>query len=112
MYPDLGDTSGPGVPSLSLLSHTMRTTPAEPSSLFEAGAEDAVLVDARYDLLAARCLCCLLSVTGRLALVLALVSEGQLVLIRTAWGAGRDSRAQSRFREDRYPVTAGLLLPW
>src|SRR5580692_10306509 len=35
----------PVLPSLSLLPHTVRTAPAEPSSLLEAGTADAVLVD-------------------------------------------------------------------
>ena len=37
----------PVLPSLSLLPHTVRTAPPEPSSLLEAGTADAVLVDAR-----------------------------------------------------------------
>ena len=59
LYPD------PVLPSLSLLPHTVRTAPAEASSLLEAGNADAVLVDARNDLSAARGLCRLLSTAGR-----------------------------------------------
>lgn len=44
LYPD------PVLPALSLLPHTVRTAPAEASSLLEAGNADAVLVDARNDL--------------------------------------------------------------
>lgn len=59
LYPD------PVLPALSLLPHTVRTAPAEASSLLEAGNADAVLVDARNDLSSGRGLCRLLSSTGR-----------------------------------------------
>lgn len=55
LYPD------PVLPALSLLPHTVRTAPAEASSLLEAGNADAVLVDARNDLSSGRGLCRLLS---------------------------------------------------
>lgn len=58
LYPD------PVLPALSLLPHTVRTAPAEASSLLEAGNADAVLVDARNDLSSGRGLCRLLSSTG------------------------------------------------
>ena len=53
------------LPSLSLLAHTVRTAPADVSSLLEAGNAEAVIVDARFDLPAARGLCRLLGSTGR-----------------------------------------------
>src|ERR1700704_5981735 len=80
LYPD------PVLPSLSLLPHTVRTAPAEASSLLEAGNADAVLVDARNDLSAARGLCRLLSTAGRSVPVLAVVSEGGLVAVSADWG--------------------------
>ena len=76
----------PVLPSLSLLPHTVRTAPSEPSSLLEAGAADAVLVDARTDLSSARGLCRLLSTAGRSVPVLAVVSEGGLVAVSADWG--------------------------
>ena len=76
----------PVLPSLSLLPHTVRTAPPEPSSLLEAGIADAVLVDARTDLSAARGLCRLLSTAGRSVPVLAVVSEGGLVAVSADWG--------------------------
>ena len=78
--------SDPVLPSLSLLPHTVRTAPAEPSSLLEAGTADAVLVDARHDLSSARGLCRLLSTAGRSVPVLAVVSEGGLVAVSADWG--------------------------
>ena len=76
----------PVLPSLSLLPHTVRTAPPEPSSLLEAGTADAVLVDARTDLSSARGLCRLLSSAGRSVPVLAVVSEGGLVAVSADWG--------------------------
>src|ERR1700761_2963709 len=76
----------PVLPALSLLPHTVRTAPPEPSSLLEAGAADAVLVDARTDLSSARGLCRLLSTAGRSVPVLAVVSEGGLVAVSADWG--------------------------
>lgn len=80
LYPD------PVLPALSLLPHTVRTAPAEASSLLEAGNADAVLVDARNDLSSGRGLCRLLSSTGRSIPVLAVVSEGGLVAVSADWG--------------------------
>ena len=74
------------LPSLSLLSHTVRTAPADVSSLLEAGSADAVIVDARQDLSAARSLCRLLGATGRPMPVIAVVTEGGLVAINSEWG--------------------------
>lgn len=76
----------PVLPSLSLLAHTVRTAPPEPSSLLEAGTADAVIVDARTDLSSARGLCRLLSTAGRSVPVLAVVSEGGLVAVNSDWG--------------------------
>jgi DNA-binding response OmpR family regulator len=74
------------LPSLSLLSHTVRTAPADVSSLLEAGTADAVIVDARQDLPAARSLCRLLGATGRTIPVVAVVTEGGLVAVNPEWG--------------------------
>jgi DNA-binding response OmpR family regulator len=74
------------LPSLSLLSHNVRTAPADVSSLLEAGSADAVIVDARHDLTAARSLCRLLGATGRPIPVVAVVTEGGLVAVNPEWG--------------------------
>jgi DNA-binding response OmpR family regulator len=74
------------VPSLSLLAHTVRTMPADVSSLLETGGADVVLVDARNDLAAARGLCRLLSTTGRSVPVVVVVGEGGLVAVNAEWG--------------------------
>ena len=52
------------LPSLTLLPHGVRTAAPEVAALLDAGPHDAVLVDARHDLAAARSLCRLLGSTG------------------------------------------------
>jgi DNA-binding response OmpR family regulator len=74
------------LPALSLLAHTVRTAPAEVSSLLEAGSADVVIVDARIDLPAARSLCRLLGSTGRSIPAVVVVSEGGLVAVNADWG--------------------------
>ncbi|QCQ89820.1 winged helix-turn-helix transcriptional regulator [Rhodococcus sp. SGAir0479] len=74
------------LPSLALLSHTVRPSPTEVSSLLEAGAADVALVDARTDLAAARGLCRLLGSTGSAVPVVAVLTEGGLVAVNSDWG--------------------------
>ncbi|MGH3563925.1 MAG: winged helix-turn-helix transcriptional regulator, partial [Mycobacterium sp.] len=74
------------LPSLSLLAHTVRTAPAEVSSLLEAGSAEVAIVDARTDLAAARGLCRLLSTTATSVPVVAVVTEGGLVAVNADWG--------------------------
>jgi DNA-binding response OmpR family regulator len=74
------------LPSLSLLAHTVRTAPAEISSLLEAGSAEVAIVDARTDLAAARGLCRLLSTTASSVPVVAVLTEGGLVAVNAEWG--------------------------
>src|ERR1700758_4604695 len=97
----------PVLPSLSLLPHTIRTAPPEPSSLLEAGTADAVLVDARTDLSSARGLCRLLSTAGRSVPVLAVVSEGGLVAVSADWGLDEILLPPPGPRRDRRQAPAG-----
>ena len=48
------------MPALGLLLHTVRTGPADMIAFEDASAADAILVDARRDLISARQLCQLL----------------------------------------------------
>ena len=73
------------LPALSLLSHTVRSAPAEVASLLDARTEVAI-VDARTDLVAARGLCRLLGTTGTSAPVVAVLNEGGLVAVNAEWG--------------------------
>jgi DNA-binding response OmpR family regulator len=74
------------LPSLSLLAHSVRTAPAEVSSLLEAGSAEVAIVDARADLAAARGLCRLLSTTSGSVPVVTVVTEGGLVAVNAEWG--------------------------
>ena len=74
------------LPSLSLLAHTVRSAPAEVSSLSDATNADVALVDARLDLTAARGLCRRLSSAGATAAVVAVINEGGLIAVTADWG--------------------------
>jgi len=74
------------LPALGLLAHRVRVIPAEPASLVNAPAADAVIVDARQDLAGAKSLCKILRTTGLgVPLVLAL-TEGGLPAVSADWG--------------------------
>ncbi|GGS20950.1 MULTISPECIES: winged helix-turn-helix transcriptional regulator [Actinokineospora] len=76
---------GSVLPSLMLLPHSVRTQAPEVTALLEAGSRDAVIVDARTDLAAAKSLCRLLTSGGDNAPVIAVVNEGGLVAITADW---------------------------
>jgi DNA-binding response OmpR family regulator len=73
------------LPALSLLPHGVRTAAPEVAALLDAGPHDAVLVDARSDLVAARGLCRLLGTTGMEVPVVAVLTEGGLVAVSSEW---------------------------
>jgi DNA-binding response OmpR family regulator len=73
------------LPALSLLPHGVRTAAPEVAALLDAGPHDAVLVDARTDLVAARGLCRLLGTTGMEVPVVAILTEGGLVAVSAEW---------------------------
>ncbi len=74
------------LPALALLPFGVRAAPPEIAALLDAGPHDAVLVDARTDLAAARSLCRLLGSTGMDVPVIAVVTEGGLVAVSGEWG--------------------------
>jgi len=75
------------LPALGLLAHHVRVAPLEASALIDDDAPaDAVLVDARRDLVQARSLCRLLRTTGVSAPVFAVLTEGGLVALTAEWG--------------------------
>ena len=76
---------GSVLPALTLLPHNVRTAAPEVAALLDAGPHDAVLVDARTDLVAARSLCRLLGSTGTDVLVVAVFTEGGLVAVSSEW---------------------------
>jgi DNA-binding response OmpR family regulator len=75
------------LPALGLLLHTVRTGAAEAGALADVPGADAVLVDARRDLVQARELCRLLRGMGGEAPVLAIMTEGGLAAVTAEWGA-------------------------
>ena len=75
------------MPALGLLLHTVRTGPADMVAFEDAAAADAILVDARHDLMSARQLCQLLRRAGPQAPVFALMTEGGLAAVTAEWGA-------------------------
>jgi len=74
------------LPAIALLLHTVRTGPAEAGALADPPAADAVLVDARRDLVRARELCRLLRSTGLEVPLLAVLTEGGLAAVTADWG--------------------------
>jgi DNA-binding response OmpR family regulator len=74
------------LPALALLPHSVRVAPADVGALLDAPPVDAVVVDARRDLVAARGLCRLLRTTGLDVPLLAVLTEGGLVAVTADWG--------------------------
>jgi DNA-binding response OmpR family regulator len=77
------------LPALGLLAHSVRVAPLEVSALLdETGGQvaEAILVDARRDLVQARSLCRLLRTTGVSVPVFAVLTEGGLVALTAEWG--------------------------
>jgi DNA-binding response OmpR family regulator len=74
------------MPALGLLLHTVRTGPADMIAFEDAAAADAILIDARRDLIAARQLCQLLRRSAPQAPLLAVMTEGGLAAVTAEWG--------------------------
>jgi DNA-binding response OmpR family regulator len=74
------------LPALSLLGHQVKILPAEGSALLKAPDSDALLVDGRHELAAARDLCRLIRTTGSAQPVLLVVTEGGLAVVAADWG--------------------------
>ncbi|MFF5211678.1 winged-helix domain-containing protein [Streptosporangium sp. NPDC000396] len=75
------------LPALGLLLHSVRVAPAEASALIDAPPAEAVLVDARRELVQAKSLCRLLRTTGIACPLLVIVTEGGLAAMTAEWGA-------------------------
>lgn len=73
------------LPALGLLGHSVRVTVPDVRVLLDAHPGDAILVDARHDLAAARTLCRLLHTTQVPAAVLGVFSAGGLVAASADW---------------------------
>lgn len=74
------------LPSLGLLSHQVKTIPAEPAQLVSAPHSDVIIVDARTDLANAKSLCKILKATGLSSPLLLVITEGGLAAVTSDWG--------------------------
>jgi DNA-binding response OmpR family regulator len=75
------------LPSLALLHHNVRILPAELSAMVDAPDADAVLLDARRELVAVRGVCRLIRTTGVDVPLILVVTEGGLTAVNADWGA-------------------------
>jgi len=80
------ESSAEVLPALMLLTHQVRTLPAEPTALLNAPECDVLLVDGRRDLPAVRGLTRLLQQTGISAPLVLVTTEGGLSAIQWDWG--------------------------
>lgn len=74
------------LPALGLLSHKVRTIPAEPAQLVNAPGSDLIVIDGRTDLAGAKSLCFILHSTNSTVPVLLVVTEGGLTAVTAEWG--------------------------
>src|SRR5215467_9396482 len=74
------------MPALGLLLHTVRTGPADMIAFEDASAAEAILVDARQELISARQLCQRLR-RAAADPILAVLTEGGLAAVTAEWGA-------------------------
>jgi DNA-binding response OmpR family regulator len=81
-----GAVDGEVLPALGLLSHRVRSIPAEPASLINAPAADVILVDGRQDLASAKSLCKILNTTGVNVPLMIVLTEGGLTAVSADWG--------------------------
>ncbi len=84
---DAQDSSADILPSLGLLPHSVRLAPAAVASVASGPLADAVLIDARRDLVAAKGLFRQLRAAGLEIPLLAVVAEGGWAAITADWGA-------------------------
>jgi len=80
------ESSAEVLPALMLLTHQVRTLPAEPTALLNAPECDVLLVDGRRDLPAVRGLTRLLQQTGVQAPLVLVTTEGGLAAVQWDWG--------------------------
>ena len=81
-----GAVDGDVLPALGLLSHRVRTIPAEPAALINAPSADLILIDARHDLASAKSLCKILNTTGVTVGLVLVLTEGGLTAVSADWG--------------------------
>ena len=115
------------LPALGLLSHHVSILPAEAAALVNAPTADAILVDARRELVAAKSLCRVLRATGTSNPVIAILTEGGLAAVTADWGVddvlldtAGPAEVEARLRlasgrvspdadDEGVPITAGAI---
>jgi DNA-binding response OmpR family regulator len=115
------------LPALGLLSHHVSILPAEAAALVNAPTADAILVDARRELVAAKSLCRVLRATATSNPVIAILTEGGLAAVTADWGlddvlldTAGPAEVEARLRlaagrvapdaeEEDVPITAGAV---
>ena len=73
------------LPALGLLHHQVTVLPQDARALVDRGLGDAVLVDARRDLMSARAFLRVLKAMGTTTPVLAVLTEGGLIAVSGDW---------------------------
>jgi DNA-binding response OmpR family regulator len=73
------------LPALGLLSHQVTVLPQDAGALLDRGLGDAVLVDARRELMSARAFVRVLSAMGTSVPVIAVLTEGGLIAMSGEW---------------------------
>ncbi len=73
------------LPALGLLPHQVTVLPQDPSALVDRAFGDAVLVDARRDLMGARSFVRLLAATGSTVPIVVVLTEGGLIAVSDEW---------------------------
>lgn len=73
------------LPALGLLPHQVSVLPQDAAALVDRGLGDAILVDARRDLMSARAFLRVLNAIGPNAPVLAVLTEGGLIAVSGDW---------------------------
>ncbi len=81
-----GAVDGDVLPALGLLSHRVRSIPAEPAALINAPSADLILIDGRHDLASAKSLCKILNTTGVTVGLVLVLTEGGLTAVSADWG--------------------------
>jgi DNA-binding response OmpR family regulator len=74
------------LPSLSLLSHSVKVIPADPAQLVSAPHSDVIVLDARFELAQAKSLCKILQTTGLSSALILVVTEGGFAAVSPDWG--------------------------
>jgi DNA-binding response OmpR family regulator len=73
------------LPALGLLSHQVTVLPQDAGALVDRGLGDALLVDARRDLMSARAFVRVLNAMGTNVPIIAVLTEGGLIAISGEW---------------------------